>query len=72
VESKCLFSRKRQLLIRSVSNIKVSENDLAALNLSSVALADGSGYIAELGVFHELHCLVFLLLPWLATLAESN
>ena len=38
--------------------IRVSRADLAYYNLTSVPLADGSGYAAELGVHHELHCLV--------------
>ena len=38
--------------------MRVSKADLQYYNLTSIPLADGSGYAAELGVFHELHCLV--------------
>ena len=38
--------------------INVTQQDLAYYNLTSIPLADGSGYAAELGVHHELHCLV--------------
>jgi len=38
------------------NNIRVEKADLDTLGLDSVQLADG-GYIAQLGVFHELHCL---------------
>ena len=37
--------------------IRVSASDLAFYNLTSLPLRDGSGYAAELGVHHELHCL---------------
>lgn len=36
----------------------MTQQDLAYYNLTSIPLADGSGYAAELGVHHELHCLV--------------
>jgi len=39
-------------------NIRVSFEELERLNLSSIQLADGSGAIASLSVFHSLHCLV--------------
>ncbi len=35
----------------------VSEEDIKAVNRSSIALTDGSGYLATLEVFHQLHCL---------------
>ena len=38
--------------------INVTQQDLAYYNLTSIPLADGSGFAAELGVHHELHCLV--------------
>lgn len=41
-------------------NIQVSHKDLEALNLTSVYLKDGSGEIASLGVYHALHCLVYI------------
>lgn len=43
-------------------NIRVANTDLEALNLTSVYLKDGSGAIASLGVYHALHCLVWLIL----------
>ncbi|KAI0602836.1 hypothetical protein F4775DRAFT_587370 [Biscogniauxia sp. FL1348] len=36
--------------------IKISAQELAQLGEPSIALKDGSGYLAELAVFHELHC----------------
>ena len=41
----------------SDNNIRVEKQDLDNLGLDSIQLA-GGGYIAQLGVFHELHCLV--------------
>ncbi|CAG8972143.1 hypothetical protein HYALB_00009691 [Hymenoscyphus albidus] len=38
------------------NNVKVDKNDLDLAGLKSVQLANG-GYIAQLNVFHELHCL---------------
>ena len=31
------------------------------MNLTSIPYADGSGYIAVVDVFHQLHCLVSIL-----------
>ncbi|MCJ1446153.1 MAG: hypothetical protein MMC23_006658 [Stictis urceolatum] len=39
------------------NNIRVSKSDLDFHNVTSLPLADGSGYASQLGVFHELHCL---------------
>jgi hypothetical protein len=41
--------------------IKVSADELSQFSESdsSIALKDGSGYIAEMAVYHELHCNVF-------------
>ncbi|KAK1993870.1 hypothetical protein LX36DRAFT_728702 [Colletotrichum falcatum] len=39
------------------NNIVVRNDDLKNLNRTSVLLRDGSGYLAGLDVFHELHCL---------------
>lgn len=39
--------------------IKISKEELSNLPDSSIAFKDGSGYIAELAVYHELHCIVF-------------
>ncbi|KAK8137989.1 hypothetical protein PG984_001369 [Apiospora sp. TS-2023a] len=38
--------------------IKITAPELEQLGESSIAMKDGSGYIAELAVFHELHCIV--------------
>lgn len=43
------------------TRMRVSWDDLRFYNVSSIPLADGSGYAAEFGVFHELHCLVGVL-----------
>ena len=45
---------------RTDDNIQLSHEDLEALNLTSVYLKDGSGEIASLGVYHALHCLVYI------------
>ncbi|KAI3323800.1 hypothetical protein HD806DRAFT_495631 [Xylariaceae sp. AK1471] len=37
--------------------VKISAEELSQLGASSIALKDGSGYIAEMAVFHELHCI---------------
>ncbi|KAI1387571.1 uncharacterized protein F4822DRAFT_406959 [Hypoxylon trugodes] len=37
--------------------IKISSSELALLGESSIAFEDGSGYLAEMAVFHELHCI---------------
>ncbi|MCJ1251143.1 hypothetical protein MMC30_008374 [Trapelia coarctata] len=42
------------------ANMVVSEQDIEAVNRSSIALADGSGYLATLEVFHQLHCLDYI------------
>lgn len=40
------------------SNIRVSAEELKAINRTSVKLSDGSGmYMSELNVYHQLHCL---------------
>lgn len=39
-------------------NIRVSEEWLSPYGAKSVAFADGSGYLVQLAVYHELHCLV--------------
>jgi hypothetical protein len=38
--------------------IKISAQELAQLGEPSIAFKDGSGYLAEMAVFHELHCIV--------------
>ena len=37
---------------------RVSSDELKAIGHGSIALVDGSGYIAEMAVYHELHCIV--------------
>ncbi|KAI9733818.1 MAG: hypothetical protein M1818_007085 [Claussenomyces sp. TS43310] len=42
-------------------NLRLSGNDLRALNKTSVMLADGSGdYMGTLDVYHQLHCLQYI------------
>jgi len=41
-------------------NIAVSKEDLDIINRTSIELADGSGYMATLEVFHHVHCLDFI------------
>lgn len=40
--------------------IKVSGGELARFSEgdTTIAFKDGTGYIAEMGVYHELHCIV--------------
>lgn len=40
--------------------IKVSASELAQFSEgdSTIAFQDGSGYIAEMAAYHELHCIV--------------
>ena len=46
------------MLITIVQMIRVTKDELDALNKTSVQLSDGSGdYLATLDVFHEVHCL---------------
>lgn len=39
------------------TNIRVSGETLRKVNATSIAFADGDGYYAQLGMYHELHCL---------------
>lgn len=43
-------------------NIRISEKWLTPFGAKSIKLSDGPGVIAQLGVYHELHCLVSFLL----------
>ena len=44
---------------RSDMAIKISAEELENVYPGmSLPLADGSGYVAELGVYHQLHCVV--------------
>ena len=46
------------LMLRAVGRIRVKKEELDRAELSSIHLADGSGYMATIDVFHQLHCLV--------------
>lgn len=37
--------------------IKISNEESRHLSDDSITFADGSGYIAEMAVYHELHCI---------------
>ena len=39
-------------------NTRVTAEELAKRNQTSIALPKGGGYLAWLEVFHELHCIV--------------
>lgn len=39
-------------------NLMVSDEEMLQLGQTSLAMSDGSGYLATLGVYHELHCVV--------------
>ncbi|EED17228.1 conserved hypothetical protein [Talaromyces stipitatus ATCC 10500] len=41
-------------------NIAVSKDDLEKIGQDSIELADGTGYMATLEVFHHIHCLDFI------------
>jgi len=46
--------------------IKVSNEEFEQLDEEkSIKFADGSGYIAEPSVYHELHCIVSLCFSWI-------
>lgn len=40
--------------------LKISKDELDRLGETTLSFRDGSGYLAEMGVFHELHCVVLL------------
>ncbi|KAK5989231.1 Transacylase cctO-like protein [Cladobotryum mycophilum] len=46
-------------LIRPI-NLRVEKNVLGRINRTSVSLADGSGYLATMEVYHQLHCLKYV------------
>ena len=48
----------RLAYLPAVGNIKVQKEDLKSMGDTSVAFADGSGYLVTVDVFHQLHCLV--------------
>lgn len=45
------------LTTRLGNHVRLSEEDLHAINQTSVPLGSG-GYLGMLGVYHELHCVV--------------
>jgi hypothetical protein len=49
----------RRLTFSAIA-IKISKSELDKIDGTSIALLDGSGYIAETAVYHELHCIVSL------------
>ena len=54
----CLFSLLDYMLKHSSAmTLKISAKELSHLHEDSIAFADGSGYIAEMAVYHELHCI---------------
>lgn len=59
LESLHAFSEFSGADARADMNIKVEEEDLTDVNLTSLQLSDGSGYVAQPSVFHELHCIVW-------------
>lgn len=38
-------------------NLRIAEDEIKAMNISSIAFARGGGYHGMMAVFHELHCL---------------
>ena len=42
-------------------HIRISKEEMEALGGKSLELTDGSGYVGSLEVYHDLHCLVFLM-----------
>ncbi|OOF95577.1 hypothetical protein ASPCADRAFT_406329 [Aspergillus carbonarius ITEM 5010] len=39
------------------NNIRVRQEDLEFYNVTSLRMTDGNGWVGQMGVFHELHCL---------------
>ncbi|ESZ94410.1 hypothetical protein SBOR_5203 [Sclerotinia borealis F-4128] len=42
------------------NNLRISKEELEKLDRTALPLADGSGYYAQLNVYHHLHCLKFM------------
>lgn len=42
----------------SVGIVKINDQDLKMLGRTSYQMYDGSGYLASVSMFHQLHCLV--------------
>ncbi|KAH4350602.1 hypothetical protein HBH98_051100 [Parastagonospora nodorum] len=67
IESENVFAGKRTKamdeawaeLIKPMA-IKISKKEIERLGETSISFRDGSGYLAEMAVFHELHCVKHL------------
>ncbi|PSN69535.1 hypothetical protein BS50DRAFT_599728 [Corynespora cassiicola Philippines] len=67
IESENVFAGKRTKamdkawaeLVKPMA-LKISNEELEQLGETSISFRDGSGYLAEMGVFHELHCVKHL------------
>ena len=44
------------------NNIRLTEEELKKLNMTSVKLNDNTGYYGQISVYHHLHCLVSVIL----------
>lgn len=42
------------------TNLKIYPEEMSRLGQTSLEMTDGSGYLAALGVYHELHCIASL------------
>jgi len=61
----------QKLTPRPDINLRIYPDEMSRLNQTSLALADGSGYLGTLGVYHELHCIVRSLSLFLQQLSFS-
>ncbi|EXU95822.1 DUF3328 domain protein [Metarhizium robertsii] len=55
-----LLKCTRKIYIKHDNNLVVQKEDLNQVDRSSVSLRDGSGYLASLSVYHQLHCLNYI------------
>lgn len=39
-------------------NVRFTEEEMRKMNLTSLALKDGSGYVGSFYAYHEIHCVV--------------
>lgn len=53
-------------------NIKLSNAEMNQLGYPSLEMRDGSGYLASLGVYHQLHCVVGIYHILLLTFSSVN
>jgi hypothetical protein len=56
ISTLCVLTKSSQHTLAIA--IKISKDELHQLGEDSIEFADGSGYVAELAVYHELHCIV--------------